>query len=301
MSFISGTIRETVVPTEPETDSEQKISESKGKMNKLDKLRNDLDMCDEVIIDMLRMRAQIVQELINYKQANGIPTVQPDEENRKKKKFNKKLEDYEYRRSIMGVYDNILYQSKRIQSHELFGFNIFLIGFMGVGKSTVSKALKDTFAMDVIEMDEIIADRNGMSISEIFDLHGEEYFRNEETMLLKECQGKKNQIVSCGGGVAMRQVNVDEMKKSGIVVLLTATPETILERVEGNHDRPLLENNKTVDHISSLMEQRRPAYEAAADVTVSTNGKTAYEICEEIISKVSNLKPANQNEEQSVQ
>ena len=124
---------------------------------------------------------------------------------------------------------------------EKLDFNIFLIGFMGVGKSTVSKALQRMFAMDVVEMDEIIAKRNGMSISEIFELHGEEYFRNEETAFLRESREKKNMIVSCGGGVPMRQVNVDEMKKSGKVVLLTANPETILEHVKHSHDRPLLE------------------------------------------------------------
>lgn len=70
-------------------------------------------------------------------------------------------------------------------------FNIFLIGFMGVGKSTVSKALQRMFAMDVVEMDEIIAKRNGMSISEIFELHGEEYFRNEETAFLPRKSRKK--------------------------------------------------------------------------------------------------------------
>lgn len=265
-------------------------------MDKLNKLRNDLEMCDDVIIDMLRLRYQIVQELINYKQDHQMSVVQLDEEDRKKKKFAQKLEDYEYSRSIMRVYDNIVYHSKRIQSHEVFGFNIFLIGFMGVGKSTLSKVLKDTFAMDVIEMDEIIAKRNGMSISEIFDLHGEEYFRNEETNLLKECQNKKNQIVSCGGGVAMRQVNVDEMKKSGKVVLLTASPNTILKRVEDSHDRPLLENNKTIEHISSLMTQRAPAYQAAADIVVNTDGKSEIEICEEIIAKVNTL-----NKEESIE
>ncbi len=258
-------------------------------MDKLKKLRNDLEMCDDVLIDMLRLRYQIVQELINYKQENHMSVVQLDEEDRKKKKFAQKLEDYEYSRSIMRVYDNIVYHSKRIQSHEVFGFNIFLIGFMGVGKSTLSRVLKDTFAMDVIEMDEIIAKRNGMSISEIFDLHGEEYFRNEETNLLKECQGKKNQIVSCGGGVAMRQVNVDEMRKSGKVVLLTASPATILKRVEDSHDRPLLENNKTIEHISALMTKRAPAYQAAADIIVNTDGKSEIEICEEIIAQVNEL------------
>lgn len=259
-------------------------------MDKLEKLRNDLYMCDEVIIDMLRMRCQIVQELVNYKQENGIPTVQPQEEERKKKSFNKKLEDYQYRNSIMKVYDRILYQSKRIQSHELFDLNVFLIGFMGVGKSTISAALKEVFAMDVIEMDEIIAKRNGMSISEIFELHGEQYFRNEETELLRECQNKKNQIISCGGGVAMRQVNVDEMRKSGTIVLLTASPETILERVQSSHDRPLLENNKTIEHITSLMQAREQAYQDAADIIVNTDGKSVFEICEEIVNKVQPLK-----------
>lgn len=257
------------------------------KMEKLNKLRNDLDMCDEIIADALRMRFQIIQELTGYKQENGIAMVQPEEEERKRKMIETKLKDYKYQKSVQRVFDSILYSSKRIQSHELFDENIFLIGFMGVGKSTISRALQNTFAMEVVEMDEIIAERNGMSVSEIFDLRGEEYFRNEETALLKECEKQKNRIVSCGGGVAMRQVNVDEMKKSGKVVLLTASPDTILHRVEGNHDRPLLENNKTVEYISELMEKRKPFYEAAADYVISTDGKSSYEICEEIISQVS--------------
>ena len=259
-------------------------------MDELKKLRNDLDMCDEILIDALRMRCQIIQEITNYKQKNGLPIYQAEEEERKKSKMLAKLDDYEYKKSIMAVYDSVLYRSKRIQSHELFGFNIFLIGFMGVGKSTVSNALQNTFAMDVVEMDEMIAKKNNMSISEIFDLHGEAYFRNEETNLLKEVGKEKNKIVSCGGGVAMREVNVQEMRKSGKVILLTAKPETILERVKENHDRPLLENNKTVEYVSELMEKRRPAYEAAADIVIATDGKSANEICEEIIAQVKKFK-----------
>lgn len=259
-------------------------------MNQLEKLRRDLNLCDEILIDTLQMRSRIVQELISFKREMGIAVLQPEEELQKKEKINARLADCKYRESIMDVYDAVLHSSKRIQSHELFGFNLFLIGFMGVGKSTISRTLKDTFAMDVIEMDQIIALRNGMSISEIFDRHGEEYFRNEETELLRECASHHDQIVSCGGGVAMRPVNVEEMKKSGKVVLLTADPATILERVQDSHDRPLLENNKTVDHITSLMQQRAPAYVRAADIVVSTDGKSAREICEEIISKVKELK-----------
>lgn len=84
----------------------------------------------------------------------------------------------------------------------------------------------------------------------------------------------------------MRQVNVDEMKKSGRVVLLTASPEAILEHVKHSHDRPLLENNKNVEYIAELMEKRKSAYESAADVVISTDGKSVYDICEEIITKV---------------
>ena len=73
------------------------------------------------------------------------------------------------------------------------------------------------------------------------------------------------------------------MKKNGRVVLLTAKPETILERVKDNHDRPLLENNKTVPFIADLMEKRRAKYEAAADIVIQTDGKTELEICEELI------------------
>ena len=83
----------------------------------------------------------------------------------------------------------------------------------------------------------------------------------------------------------MRDVNVAEMKKNGKVILLSATPETIYERVKDNHDRPLLENNKNVEFIQQLMEKRREKYEAAADIIIQTDGKTTYEICEELIAE----------------
>ena len=163
---------------------------------------------------------------------------------------------------------------------------IYLIGFMGAGKTTISNALKHIFAIDVIEMDQIIAEREGMSISEIFETYGEQYFRNAETDLLIELQSRKNIVLSCGGGTPLREVNVSEMKKIGKVILLTAKPETIFERIKDCHDRPVLENNKNIPFIAKLMEQRRPKYEAAADIIIPTDGKNEYEICEEIITKV---------------
>lgn len=94
-------------------------------------------------------------------------------------------------------------------------------------------------------------------------------------------------VVSCGGGTAMRECNVLEMKKNGKIVLLLASPETIYERVKNFHNRPLLEGNMNVDYISGLMEVRRPKYEAAADISVMTDGRSATEICREIVGKLS--------------
>lgn len=172
---------------------------------------------------------------------------------------------------------------------KLFDYNIVLIGFMGTGKSTVSELLKRRFAMEVVEMDQIIEERQGMSISDIFATYGEEYFRDLETNLLIEMQSQKNMVISCGGGVPMRERNVVEMKKNGRVVLLTAKPETILNRVKNNHNRPLLEGNKNVDFIADLMEKRREKYQTAADIVIETDGKSGLEICEELVKKLKTL------------
>ena len=107
-------------------------------------------------------------------------------------------------------------------------------------------------------------------------------FRNLETELVKKISAMDNIVVSCGGGTVMRQCNVDEMKKNGTIVLLTAEPETVYERVKGSHNRPLLEKNMNPEYIKELMEARRPKYEAAADFVIKTDNRTAEEICLEI-------------------
>lgn len=165
----------------------------------------------------------------------------------------------------------------------LFPYNIVLIGFMGAGKSTIAGMMHEAFSMEVIEMDQVITDQQGMSIPEIFEKYGEEYFRDLETNLLIDMQARQNVIISCGGGVALRERNVKEMKRNGKVVFLTASPETILERVKNDDDRPLLNGHKNVEYISRMMETRRPKYEAAADFIISTDGKSSYDICREIV------------------
>jgi len=162
---------------------------------------------------------------------------------------------------------------------ESFTGNLFLIGFMGSGKSTIAAELSRMLHRPVLEMDEEIEKREGMSIPAIFSEHGEAYFRQLET----ETSALGGFLVSCGGGAAMREENVREMKKSGIIVLLTALPETILERVADDENRPLLKGRKNTADIEALIEKRRPAYEAAANYQVATDQKTSAEIAEEIL------------------
>ena len=146
--------------------------------------------------------------------------------------------------------------------------HIFLIGFMGCGKSTNAACLAEMTGAKQVEMDQMIV---------------EAYFRELETDLIKSFAGVEPAVISCGGGAVLKEENVRLMKESGKIVLLTAEPETIYERVKDSTERPVLNGNMNVGYIEELMEKRRPKYEAAADVKVATDGKTAEEICGEIL------------------
>ncbi len=163
--------------------------------------------------------------------------------------------------------------------------NIVLIGYMGTGKSTIAESIRRRTKMQMIDMDREIVKREGKEISEIFATEGEEYFRNLETNLLKELQERDNLIVSCGGGIVVREGNIEEMKKVGTVVLLTVSPETIYRRVKNNTKRPLLSGKMNLEYIKEMMASRKEKYERAAQLIVSGDGKTVGMIRDEIIEK----------------
>ena len=165
--------------------------------------------------------------------------------------------------------------------------NIFLIGFMGCGKSTIAKKLSQKLGIEQVEMDELIVQEQGMPITEIFEKYGEEHFRDIESDLVERLQAKDGVIVSCGGGAVLREENRRMMKASGVIIWLTAKPETILERVKYSTNRPVLNGHMNVEYIAELMEKRRACYDAAADYQVATDEKGREEICEEILATIS--------------
>ena len=160
--------------------------------------------------------------------------------------------------------------------------NIFLIGFMGCGKSTMAHLLSEKLGLELIEMDETIEAEAGMSINAIFETYGEAHFRDLETQLIVRIAEKGGAVVSCGGGAILRPENVEMMKKNGNVIYLSATPETIYERVHSSTNRPLLNGNMNVEYIASLMEKRLPRYLAAADITIVVDDKEKNEILDEL-------------------
>ena len=262
-------------------------------MNDLEMYREQLAICDDKIIDALAERNTVIEKIMAYKEKYGMPILQPAQEEKQEKRLKEKLQNNKYQEEIQDVFRRIVRNSKRIQARRLFHYNIVLIGFMGAGKSTVSDYLCTMFDMRLVEMDQLIEEKEEMSIQDIFATYGEEYFRSQETKLLKELQPEKRCVISCGGGAALREENVREMKKNGRVVLLTASPQTVYERVKNSENRPVLKDNHSVEAIADMMEKRREKYEAAADVVIQTDHKTVPQVCEELITRLMELDENN--------
>lgn len=164
--------------------------------------------------------------------------------------------------------------------------NIAMIGFMGTGKTTVSRALSMITGLKEIDVDDYIVEKAGMSISDIFEKYGEEHFRHLETEALREIVGGNGQIISCGGGAVLKDENVDILKENGTIVLLTASPETIFDRVKDHTHRPILNNDMSLEHVKSLMADREPRYQSVADIKVNVDSNDRVLTCYDILCKL---------------
>ena len=161
--------------------------------------------------------------------------------------------------------------------------HIILIGFMGAGKTTISRKLSEIKSVPEVDTDQMIVEKTGKQISEIFDEDGEEAFRRVETDILDELATMPASIISCGGGMVLRDINVKKLKSFGTIVLLTAKPETVYKRIHKDSSRPLLAGKMNVGYISELMDKRRAAYGKAADIIVKTDDREIADIAAEIL------------------
>ncbi|MGE9296251.1 MAG: shikimate kinase [Puniceicoccales bacterium] len=141
--------------------------------------------------------------------------------------------------------------------------NLYLVGFMGTGKSTVGRALARRLKMQHLDSDHAIEKAQGRDIPSIFKAEGEAYFRRLEREFVEQGHPLKNSIVSCGGGLVTQPGMIDELKKRGLVACLFASPDTILQRTRSNTNRPLLNVANPRERIVELLAEREPIYLAA--------------------------------------
>tara|TARA_B100001115_G_scaffold156526_1_gene128452 strand:- start:54 stop:557 length:504 start_codon:yes stop_codon:yes gene_type:complete len=164
--------------------------------------------------------------------------------------------------------------------------NIFIVGPMGSGKSTVGKIISDELFLSFLDTDEEIETRTGASIDWIFDLEGEDGFRKRESSILQDMVQKNSIVLSTGGGIILSEENRELLSSRGTVFYL-ATPISVqLERTAKDKDRPLLKNGDPEKILTKLQKDRESLYEAVADHVVNTENKSSQEVASEIIKLV---------------
>ena len=160
--------------------------------------------------------------------------------------------------------------------------NIVLVGFMGTGKTTVGQLLAKQTGMPLLDMDTLIEQRAGKPITDIFAQDGEPHFRELERTIARELAAREGQIISTGGGIVLNPDNITDYEKTGLVICLLASPETVMDRVKHDTTRPLLAGDKQ-EKIIQLLQSRKPLYEAIAH-KVDTDGAAPESIAAQIIA-----------------
>jgi len=167
--------------------------------------------------------------------------------------------------------------------------NIYLVGFMGTGKTSVGRELARKKKRCFVDLDELIELREKGLIADIFAQKGEPYFRCLEKQALKEVSREKEFVVACGGGIVVASENIKIMKESGVIICLSASPEVILKRTQGHAHRPLLNVADPKKQIGLLLKLRAPYY-ARADKIIDTSKMTVEKVVDKILQLTSKKK-----------
>ncbi len=165
---------------------------------------------------------------------------------------------------------------------------IFLVGPMGAGKSTIGRLLAGELNYNFRDSDRVIEERTGADIPWIFDMEGEEGFRERETAVLQELAGEQATVVATGGGIVLREQNRELMKSAGYVCYLTASIDQLVERTARDKKRPLLQVENPRQKIIDLLTLRDPLYQSAADFIVNTDRRSPKAVAQDIANLVLN-------------
>lgn len=161
--------------------------------------------------------------------------------------------------------------------------NIYLVGFMGTGKTAVGRLLARRLKRKFFDLDDLIEEEERMSIPDIFAKKGEPYFRSAEKRVLFKVSLQDNLIIACGGGIVIDEENIDCMKKTGKIICLSASADVILKRTSKYTHRPLLNVVNPKEKIEELLKQRA-AYYASADIAIDATRLSVAESAEAIIA-----------------
>ena len=161
--------------------------------------------------------------------------------------------------------------------------NLILCGFMGSGKSTIGKLLSEKLGARFIDTDTYIEQKEGMTISEIFKTHGEDYFRQREYEVCEELSQLKKTVISTGGGTLLREENMRALKKNGVVFLLNISSRTVLTRLKNDTTRPLLQQADKEKTVKMMLSNRIPLYNRAADYVIDAE-ESPRKVCLKILS-----------------
>ncbi|KXI29190.1 MULTISPECIES: shikimate kinase AroK [Paraglaciecola] len=164
--------------------------------------------------------------------------------------------------------------------------NIFLIGPMGAGKSTIGRHLADELHLEFFDSDQEIEKRTGADIAWIFDIEGEEGFRVREENVINDLTDKQGIVLATGGGSVVSKAVRNRLSARGIVVYLQTTIDKQVARTQRDKRRPLLQNDDPESVLRRLAEERNPMYEDAADYIVDTDDQSARAVANQIIEKI---------------
>ena len=162
--------------------------------------------------------------------------------------------------------------------------SVFIVGMMGSGKSTVGRRLADLMGLAFVDADQVIEEKAGADIGWIFDVEGEDGFRQREEQVLDALSRRQGIVLATGGGAVLRDANRQRLHERGVVVYLRGTVDLIVSRTRHDRRRPLLQGVDARQRLGDLLEQRTPLYEDVAHVIVDTDEGSAQSVAKRVLA-----------------